>query len=100
MEKRWMIEMFTLGGCDKCETLKRGMDENGIRYNVYQINKNSVLGDKLEETYKCYTYPMVIFKGLTQKIWLPETSLLPSPNINIYHSISELIEQIKHEIKK
>jgi glutaredoxin len=99
MREGWKIEMFTLRGCDKCEMLKTGLRDNGIPFTEIDITSNSILGDKLEEIYQCSQYPMVSFKGNHQIIWLPESFSLPSPNIKIYNSIVELIEQIKYYLK-
>ncbi len=96
----WKIEMFTLQGCEKCETLKRDLNTNNIPYSEHDVTTNPFLGDRLEEMYKCEGYPMVIFKGTSQIIWLPESFLLPSPNIRIYNSIPELIQNIKSTLKK
>ena len=96
----WKIEMFTLQGCKKCEMLKCGLDGNDIPYSEHDVTINPFLGDKLEEMYKCEGYPMIVLKGSIQMVWLPESFLLPSPNIRIYNSIPELIQNIKSTIKK
>lgn len=96
----WKIEMFTLQGCEYCEMLKSGLNVNGISYTDHDITNNPFLGDKLEEVYKCESYPMVVLKGDQRIVWLPESSLLPSSNIKIYNSIPGLIQNIKSTIKK
>lgn len=93
MDKGKMV-LFTISGCNYCNLLKLGLLGYGIEFEEVNISQNSILGDKLEETYKCKSYPMVLIKN-SNVIWLPESSLLPSPNIGIYNNINELIENLK-----
>ena len=81
--------VYALETCDKCNILRDGLDRNGIQYQYININKNDKLGDKLEEVYKCTSYPMVLNKSI---MFLPYTSLPINPNIKIYNSITELIQ--------
>jgi glutaredoxin len=92
--KRWKMETFTLDGCGYCEELKRGLLEMGIPYNDNNVTYNDFLGDRLEETYQCESYPMILLKEPFNKVWLPESSLLPSPNIEIFNSIPKLLQKI------
>jgi glutaredoxin len=96
---KWQMEIFTLSGCDYCKSLEQGLKLLGITYNNINVTNNDFLADKLEETYQCESYPMIILKGPLNKIWLPESSLLPSPQIRIYNSIPQLLEQIKQIYK-
>jgi len=92
--KNWAMEIFTLSGCEYCEALERGLKLSGITYNNINVTNNDFLGDKLEEVYQCDSYPMVVLKEPINKVWLPESSLLPSPQIEIYNSIPQLLEKI------
>lgn len=83
------IRVYALETCDKCQQLKDELDRNGIKYQYINISKNDKLGDKLEEVYKCTSYPMVLNKSI---MLLPYTSLPINPNIKIYNSITELIQ--------
>ena len=91
---KWELEIFTLSGCEYCEELERGLKLSNIPYININITNNNFLGDKLEEIYQCDSYPMIILKEPTSKVWLPNTSLLPSPNIEIYNSIPQLLKKI------
>jgi glutaredoxin len=97
--KRWEMETFTLDGCEYCNELKSGLLKMGIPYNDNNVTYNDLLGNKLEETYKCESYPMILLKEPFNKIWLPESSLLPSPNIEIFNSIPKLLQQINQIYK-
>jgi len=97
--KRWEMETFTLDGCEYCDELKHGLLKMGIPFNNNNITYNDFLGDKLEETYQCESYPMILLKEPFNKVWLPESSLLPSPNIEIFHSIPKLLKQINQIYK-
>jgi glutaredoxin len=97
--KRWKMETFTLDGCGYCDELKRGLLEMGIPFNNNNVTYNDFLGDRLEETYQCESYPMILLKEPFNKVWLPESSLLPSPNIEIFNSIPKLLQQINQIYK-
>lgn len=86
-----VIRVFALETCDKCKELKNGLDKNNIQYQYINISKNDKLGDKLEEVYKCTSYPMVLKNDI---IFLPYTSLPITSNIKIYNSITELVNLI------
>jgi glutaredoxin len=92
--RKWEMVMFTLGGCEHCKRLKEGLDTLNIPYTNIDISTNDKLGDTLEETFKCYSYPMVLLKEPTQITWLPETELLTSTTIRTYNNIYELIDEI------
>ena len=83
------IMVYALETCDKCNMLKNGLDRNGIQYQYINISRNDKLGDKLEEVYKCTSYPMVLKNDI---MFLPYTSLPINPGIRIYDSIDELIQ--------
>jgi hypothetical protein len=97
--KKWEMETFTLDECGYCDELKRGLLEMGIPFNNNNITYNNFLGDTLEAIYQCETYPMVLLKEPFSKVWLSESSLLPSPNIEIFHSIPKLLKQINQIYK-
>lgn len=81
--------VYALETCDKCNTLRDGLDRNGIQYQYINISRNDKLGDKLEDVYKCTSYPMVLNNNI---MFLPYTSLPITSNIKIYNSITELIQ--------
>ena len=83
------IMVYALETCDKCNTLRDGLDKNGIQYQYINISRNDKLGDKLEDVYKCTSYPMVLNNNI---MFLPYTSLPITSNIKIYNSITELIQ--------
>lgn len=83
------IMVYALETCDKCNTLRDGLDRNGIQYQYINISRNDKLGDKLEDVYKCTSYPMVLNNNI---MFLPYTSLPITSNIKIYNSITELIQ--------
>lgn len=96
-EKEVMV--FMVYGCRYCDMLKDGLDKNGIRYKGIDVGLDNGVGDIIESTYKCTKYPMVIFHKINRSlIWLPETELLPSPNVRIYNTIEQLIKEIKYEV--
>jgi len=99
MEK-WEMVTFTVEGCGHCETLKSGLRTLGIPFNDINVSRNDKIGDMVEKTYKCYSYPIIILKSPTQIDWLPETELLPSPSIKTYFSIYELIDEIFNTYNK
>jgi len=86
------IRVYALETCDRCQQLKDELDRNGIKYQYINISRNNELGDKLEEVYKCASYPMVLNKTT---MLLPYTSLPNNPNIKIFNSIAELIQILK-----
>lgn len=86
--------MFTLGGCEHCKRLREGLDTLNIPYTNIDVSINDKLGDTLEETFKCTSYPMVLLKEPIQITWLPETELLTSTTIRTYNNIYELIDEI------
>ena len=83
------IMVYALETCNRCNELRSKLDENDIQYQYINISKNNRLGDKLEEIYKCSSYPMVLSKAI---IFLPYTSLSINPNIKTYNSIAELVQ--------
>lgn len=92
------IITFTLDGCMYCEELKRGLDNEGIKYKNIDVSRNSKIGDMIEDTYKCTKYPMVILHSSDRSIvWLSETELLTSINIRIYNNINQIIKELKNE---
>jgi glutaredoxin len=98
----WKIWAYTLEDCDVCHSLISKLNAENIEFRNINISGHSLLGDKIEGMYRCYTYPIIIIENIKnnqQIVWLPETSLLPSQHIRIYHSISELINNIKQIIK-
>lgn len=98
--KRWDMVIFTLEGCGHCQTLKEGLQTIGIPFNDINVSKDSKMGDMVEKTYKCYSYPIVILKSPIQITWLPETELLPSPSIRIYYSVYGVVNEIFNEFNK
>jgi glutaredoxin len=86
------IIVFALETCDKCNMLKDELDKNSIQYQYINISKNNTLGDKLEDVYKCTSYPMIISNDI---MFLPYTSLPINPGIEIYNSIAELLQILK-----
>lgn len=97
-----VITLYTLKTCNKCKELKNELDREGIEYHESNLESNPDLADIVENTFKCKSYPMVYlsFKSNVWKIWLPESSLLPSTSVAIYNSIPELVKTIKSIIKK
>ena len=87
--------VYALETCNKCQELKNGLDIENIQYQYINISRNDKLGDKLEEVYKCTSYPMVLINNIEPIMLLPYTSLPITPNIKIYNSIAELIQMIK-----
>ncbi len=83
--------VYALETCNKCNDLRNKLDENGIQYQYINISRNDRLGDKLEEIYRCSSYPMVLNKGI---MFLPYTSLPINSNIKIYNSIAELVKML------
>jgi glutaredoxin len=98
--KKWDLVMFTLGGCEHCRQLMKGLDTLKIPYTNIDVSSNPYLGDKIEQLYKCDSYPMVVLKEPYNYVWLPESFLLPSPNIKVYHDINYLLENILHTFNK
>ena len=98
--KRWDMVIFTLEGCEYCKTLGEVLQTLNIPFNNIDVSYNSKAGDIIEDTYKCYSYPIVILKQPTQITWLPETELLPSPSIRTYFSIYGLIDEIFNTFNK
>ena len=92
--------IFTLNGCGQCKQLKEGLDTLNIPYTNIDVSNNSNLGDKIEETFKCTSYPMVLLKEPTQITWLPETELLTSTTIRTYNNIYGLIDEIFNTFNK
>lgn len=90
------IMVYALETCGECNKLIDGLDRNGIKYQYINISKNDALGDKLEEVYKCTSYPMVLNNNV---MFLPYTSLSITSNIKIYNSIAELINYLTNKIK-
>jgi glutaredoxin len=97
--KNWKLETFTLDGCRYCEELERGLQVMGIPYSDNNITYNNMLGNILENTYQCDSYPMIVLREPINKIWLPNTSLLPSPHIEVYNSIPQLLKNINQIYK-
>jgi glutaredoxin len=92
------IITFTIEGCGYCDELKVGLNGKGIRYKNIDVSNNNEIGNMIESTYKCTKYPMVVFHSPNRSlIWLPETTLLPSPNIRIYYNINQIITEIQNE---
>lgn len=89
------IMVYALETCDKCSTLRDGLDKNGIQYQYINISRNNELGDKLESVYKCTSYPMVLVNKIEPIMFLPYTSLLITPHIKLYNSIAELLQILK-----
>ena len=81
--------IYALETCSECNTLINELHKNGIQYQYINISRNDKLGDKLEEVYKCTSYPMVLSNNI---MFLPYTSLPINPGIKIYNSITELIQ--------
>jgi len=98
--RKWEMVMFTLSGCGHCKQLREGLDTLEIPYTDIDISTNNKLGDTLEETFKCTSYPMVLLKEPTQITWLPETELLTSTTIRTYNNIYELIDEIFNTFNK
>jgi glutaredoxin len=98
--KGWDMVTFTLEGCEHCKILKEGLQTLGIPFNDVNVSLNSKAGDIIENTYKCYSYPIIILKQPAQMTWLPETELLPSPSIRVYFSIYGLIDEIFNKFNK
>jgi glutaredoxin len=98
--RKWEMVMFTLRGCEYCKQLREGLDTLEIPYTNIDISTNDKLGDTLEETFKCTSYPMVLLKEPTQITWLPETELLTSTNIKVYNNIYGLIDEIFNTFNK
>jgi glutaredoxin len=98
--RKWDMVIFTLEGCEYCKTLGEGLQTLNIPFNTIDVSYNSKAGDIIENTYKCYSYPIVILKQPTQITWLPETELLPSPSIRTYFSIYGLIDEIFNTFNK
>jgi glutaredoxin len=96
----WKMAIFTLGGCEYCKQLKEGLDTLEIPYINIDVSNNPNLGYKIEQLYKCYSYPMVVLKEPYNYVWLPESSLLPSPNIKVYNNLYELIDEIFNTFNK
>ena len=92
--KNWDMVLFTLEGCKHCEMLKDSLETLEIPFKNMNVSTNKALGDQLEKTYKCYSYPVIILKQPTQIAWLPETELLPSPSIRTYFNMYALIDDI------
>lgn len=84
--------VYGLETCSICSILREELERNNIQYYYINISKNDKLGDKLEEIYKCTSYPMVLNKTT---MLLPYTSLPNNPNIKIFNSIAELIQILK-----
>lgn len=98
----WKVWTYTLEDCDVCHNLIDKLEAENIDFRNINISAHSLLGDKIEGMYRCYTYPIIITENIKdnqQIVWLPVTSLLPSQYIRIYHSIPELINNIKQIIK-
>jgi glutaredoxin len=92
------IIAFTIEGCRYCDELKVGLNNKGIRYKNIDVSRNDSIGNMIEGTYKCTKYPMVVFHSPNRSlIWLPETTLLPSPNIRIYYNVNQIITEIQNE---
>ncbi len=91
-----VLTIYTLETCKRCRTLKEGLNQLGINYKEINVDKNPSIGDKIEEMYKCFKYPMVYSQHPSNIIWLSESSLLPSSNVKIYNSIDGLLEQLKN----
>ena len=83
------IMVYALETCGECNMLINELDRKGIQYQYINISRNDKLGDKLEEVYKCTSYPMVLSNNI---MFLPYTSLPINPGIKIYNSITELIQ--------
>jgi len=98
--KRWEMVMFTLRGCEHCKQLREGFDTLEIPYTNIDVSSNPYLGDKIEQLYKCDSYPMVVLKEPYNYVWLPESFLLPSPNIKVYNNIYGLIDEIFNTFNK
>jgi glutaredoxin len=96
---KWEMVTFTLNGCEHCEHLERGLKSLNIPYTDIDVSNNPFLGDKIEHLYKCKSYPMIVLKEPQNIVWLPESSLLPSPSIRIYGTINELLENILQTFK-
>ena len=98
--KKWDMVTFTLEDCGHCKTLKNWLRTLGIPFNNINVSINDKVGDIIESTYKCYSYPIIVLKSPMQITWLPETELLPSPSIRTYFSIYGLIDEIFNEFNK
>jgi glutaredoxin len=96
--RKWEMVIYGIEGCKYCSELKEGLRIMNIPFNYINISDNDELGDKIEETFKCYNYPMVSLrqeKIPQQIIWLPETSLLHSTSIRIFDTINQLLINIQ-----
>jgi glutaredoxin len=98
--RKWDMIIFTLEGCEYCKTLGEGLQILNIPFNNIDVSYNSNIGDKIEQLYKCDSYPMVVLKEPYNCVWLPESSLLSSPNIKIYNNIYGLIDEIFNTFNK
>lgn len=94
--EKWKMVIYGIEGCGYCDELKRGMESMNIPFNYINISADEELGDRIEEIYKCPVYPMVVLKHPQQIVWLPGTSLLPSPSIRTFDTIKELLINIKN----
>jgi glutaredoxin len=83
------IMVYALETCGECNMLINELNIKNIQYQYINISRNDKLGDKLEEIYKCTSYPMVLSNNI---MFLPYTSLPINPGIKIYNSITELIQ--------
>jgi glutaredoxin len=92
--RKWDMVMFTLGGCGHCRQLREGLDTLNIPYTDIDVSNNPNLGDKIEQLYKCYSYPMVVLKEPYNYVWLPNVCSLPSPNVKVYSNTYQLIDEI------
>jgi len=99
----WEVLIYSLENCEICHDLTSKLTSESIKFREINISNFSLLGDRIESIYKCYKYPILILdnsKTNIQEVYLPETSLLPTPHINNYYSITGLINNIKQILKQ
>jgi len=88
------ITVYSLPYCQYCNLLKSTLDKLKVPYTDVDVDKNTLIGDWLEDNLKTESYPIIYFKKREgEYIYiLSETNLESLNGVRIFNTIEEALE--------
>jgi len=88
------ITVYSLPYCQYCNLLKNTLDKLKVPYTDVDVDKNTLIGDWLEDNLKTESYPIIYFKKREgEYIYiLSETNLESLNGVRIFNTIEEALE--------
>ena len=88
------ITVYSLPYCQYCNLLKSTLDKLKVPYIDVDVDKNTLIGDWLEDNLKTESYPIIYFKKREgEYIYiLSETNLESLNGVRIFNTIEEALE--------